>query len=57
MGDRERGAILIALAVGLLVVTAADRETLDSWRARVELGLVALGVLAGLGLILFGRSR
>jgi EamA domain-containing membrane protein RarD len=57
MGDRERGAILIALAVGLLVVTAADRETLDSWRARVELGLVALGVVAGLGLILFGRSR
>ena len=57
MGDRERGAILIALAVGLLVVTAADHEPLDSWPARVELGLVAVGVLVGLGLILLGRSR
>ncbi len=57
VGDRERGTILIALAVGLLVVTLADHEPLDSWRVRVELGLVAVGVLVGFGLILFGRSR
>jgi hypothetical protein len=54
MGDRERGALLIALSVGLLVVTAADLE-LGAWRSRVELGLVALGILAGVVLLVVGR--
>jgi len=57
MADREKGVILVALAVGLLVVAAADLDGLDSWRARVELGLVAVGVLVGLGLIFLGRPR
>jgi hypothetical protein len=56
VGDRERGIVLVALSVGLLVVSAAELD-LGTWRARVELGLVALGIVAGLGLILFGRPR
>ena len=57
VGDRERGAVLIALALGMLVVTLVGGDGLDSWSTRVELGLVAVGVLVGLGLVFFGRSR
>ena len=57
MGDRERGAVLIAVALGLLVVTVVGLDGLDAWSTRVELGLVAVGVLVGLGLVLFGRPR
>ncbi len=57
MGDRERGTVLIALALGLLVVTVVGLDGLDAWSTRVELGLVAVGVLVGLGLVLFGRPR
>jgi hypothetical protein len=56
VGDRERGAILIALSLGLLVVSGADLD-LGSWRSRVELVLAATGVAVGLGLILLGRRR
>jgi hypothetical protein len=57
MGDRERGVILVALSLALLVVVIPDLDRLDSWRTRVELALVPIGLLVGLALALLGRSR
>ena len=57
MGDRERGLILVALSLALLVVVVPDLDQLDSWRTRVELALVPIGLLVGLALVLLGRSR
>ena len=57
MKDRRNGAILIALALTMLVLTAGDLGQLDSWRVRVDLALVAVAVMAGLVLVWLGRSR
>ena len=55
MGDRERGAIVIAFALVLLVVTLIDPDGLGTTRSFVELGLVAVGLLVGVALVLAGR--
>ena len=57
VGDREKGLILIALTTGLLVVTVVELDELGTWRAVVQLGLAGMGVLVGLALFFFGRSR
>ncbi len=57
MRDRRNGAILIAFALMMLVLTARDLDRLDSWRVRVDLALVAVAVIAGVALVWLGRSR
>jgi hypothetical protein len=54
VGDRERGVILVALSVGLLVVTSAELD-LATWRSRAEIALGAVGIAAGVWLVV--RSR
>ena len=58
MGDRERGAVLIGLALVMLVVVVPDLDRLgSSGRVGVELALVAIGLIVGVVLIVAGRSR
>ncbi len=57
MGDRERGAILIAFALVMLVVVLVDRDGLGSPRALIELALVAVGLAVGVALVVAGRHR
>jgi hypothetical protein len=57
MGDRERGAILIAFSLALLVVSLVDSDGFGTTRSLVELGLVVLGLAAGAVLIVVGSRR
>jgi hypothetical protein len=57
MHDRRNGGILIALALGMVVLAALDWDDPGPAHALVELGLALVGVVAGVVLVARGGRR